>query len=44
MQTNSEILCKQLSSRLNQEEFDVLEYVEKCSLDIIGGKILSMYK
>ncbi|XKL62379.1 hypothetical protein PGB90_002212 [Kerria lacca] len=35
IQKNAEILCDQLKPKEDQTEFDILEYVEKCSLDII---------
>lgn len=38
IRTNSEILCKQLKAETDQPEFDIMEYIEKCSLDIICGE------
>lgn len=39
IEKHANIMCQQLESRVEQPEFDITDYVEKCSLDIICGKI-----
>lgn len=38
IRTNAKILCNQMKAEMERPEFDIMEYIEKCSLDIIGGK------
>ncbi|KAK7603318.1 hypothetical protein V9T40_003317 [Parthenolecanium corni] len=35
IEKHANIMCQQLESRVEQPEFDITDYVEKCSLDII---------
>ncbi|KAK7603328.1 hypothetical protein V9T40_003327 [Parthenolecanium corni] len=36
IRTNAKILCNQMKAEMERPEFDIMEYIEKCSLDIIG--------
>lgn len=38
IENHAKIMCQQLESRVEQPEFDITDYVEKCSLDVICGK------
>jgi len=43
MERNAIILCEQLRSQVDADEFDILPYVEQCSLDIICGKLWAVF-
>lgn len=40
MKKNAQILSQQLEKKINQPEFDIESFIEKCSLDIISGNII----
>lgn len=43
MDKNSKILVEQLKSQIGKTSFNIQLFIEKCSLDIISGKMRNIF-